>query len=83
MSALFEHASDRPVQRARAQLERAVRSRGDVLHDGVAVAVLVGDGDEDVKHRDGQRQQVVGIGRVRAESCGRYNEVRYIRQRYS
>jgi hypothetical protein len=37
--------------------------RGDLLHDRVTVAVLIGDGEQDVKHRDRQRQRVVGTGR--------------------
>ena len=60
---LVEHAPDRAIERARAQLERAVRSRRDVLHDGVTMAILVRDGDQDVKHRNRQRQQALGIGR--------------------
>src|SRR5262245_21696395 len=39
--ALFEHAPDGAVERARAETDPAVGPRGHVLHDGVAVAVAV------------------------------------------
>ena len=43
-------------------LERdgAVGARGDVLDDGVAVAVLVGERHQDVERDRRQRQQLVG-----------------------
>jgi hypothetical protein len=49
------------------------------------MAVLVGNSDEDVKRRNGQRQQVVGVslwrhGEGKQSSCD-YNAKRYIRQR--
>ena len=61
--ALFEHPSDRSVQRAWTQLERAVGSSGDILHDRVAMTILISDGNEDVKGGDWQWQQVARIRR--------------------
>ena len=54
--ALVEHPLDRSVQGPGAELHRAVGPRGDVLHDGVAMPILVGEGDQDLKDRGRQRQ---------------------------
>src|SRR5690242_10955036 len=47
--ALLEQSLDRPIQRARAEFQRAAGPLGDVLHDRVAVAVPVSQRDEDVE----------------------------------
>ena len=61
---LFEHALDGAVQRAGAQLELAVRARGHILNDGVAVPVLLGHGQQNVESRGRKRQE-----RIRLREC--------------
>ena len=61
---LLEHALDRSVERAGAQLQLSAGARRDVLDDGVAVPVLVGQGQQDVERRGRQRQQRVDLRRV-------------------
>jgi hypothetical protein len=58
---LVEHPLDRAIQGARTELEVTVRARRDILHDRVAVAVLVGQGHEDVKRRRGKGKKVVDV----------------------
>src|SRR5439155_3302258 len=53
--AVMEHPLDGAVQRPGAEPQRAAGARGDVLHDGVAVALAVGERDEDMKDGEGQR----------------------------
>jgi hypothetical protein len=43
--ALFQHALYGAIKGAGAELELARSAGGDVLNDGVAVAVLIGDGE--------------------------------------
>src|SRR5262249_21284383 len=62
--ALFEHAADGAVQRSGAELYLAARASGDILHNRVAMAVAVGQRDEDVEDGAGKRQQRIGL-RVR------------------
>ena len=52
-----EHALDGAIERARAQLELAVRAGGDILNDRVAVAVFLGQGEQDMER--GRRQHVL------------------------
>src|SRR5437868_11903407 len=52
---VVEHALEGAVERAGAEAQRAVGARGDVPHDRVAVAVAVGERDEDVENGGGQR----------------------------
>src|ERR1700730_3009921 len=56
---VVQQALDRAVERARADAQLPVRARGHVLHDGVAVALAVGDGDENVERGDGQRHTAI------------------------
>jgi hypothetical protein len=46
---LFEEALDGAVERAGAEADFAGGAFGDFLHDGIAVAVAVGEGNENVK----------------------------------
>ena len=64
---LLDHSSDRPIERAGAQTKLAVGSCLDVLDDGVAVPLALGEGKQDVQRCRGQRQEVVG-GRFRAHA---------------
>ena len=52
------------VERAGAQAKLAVGARLDVLDDGVAVALLIDEGQEDVERRRRQRQQGVDFSAV-------------------
>ena len=47
--ALFEHPLNRAVKRPGAQLQFAVRARGHVLDDGVAMPVVDGHGERNVE----------------------------------
>jgi hypothetical protein len=47
--ALLQHAADGTVKRAGTECDLAIGTRGDVLHDGVAVAVAIGERDQDVE----------------------------------
>ena len=61
---LLQHALDGSVERARAEPQLAARAGFDVLDDGVAVAILLRDGEQDVKRGGRQRQQcrdLVGV----------------------
>src|SRR5262249_23339481 len=51
-----EHALEASVECAGAELERVIGLRGYVLHDAVPVTLLVGEGEEDVKHRRRERE---------------------------
>src|SRR5258706_11838547 len=55
--ALLEHPLNGAIQRSRTEPQLAVRACGDVLNDRVAMAVLIGDGHENVKRRGRQRKQ--------------------------
>ena len=57
-----EHPLDGAVERARAHADRAVGDALDLLHDGVAMPILVGQRQQDVGDGRRQRQEVVGIG---------------------
>src|SRR6266540_1498638 len=59
--ALLEHALDRAIQRAGAELQFSAGTRFDVLDNRVAVAVLVGQREQDVKRRGRQREQTVDL----------------------
>ena len=48
---VLEHALNRSIQRARAQPDRAVGASGDILNDRVAMTILVGQRDQDMKGR--------------------------------
>src|SRR5262249_27460598 len=58
---LLQHPLNRSVQGAGAQTQLAAGAVGDVLDDSVAVAVLVGERDENVKHRRLKRQKRPGF----------------------
>src|SRR5688572_28605099 len=58
---LLQHAADGGVERARALHHLALGARSDVLHDRIAVAVAVGQRDQDVKDRCWQRQETVYV----------------------
>src|SRR5438067_4195485 len=60
---VVEHALEGAVERAGAEAQRAVGARGDLLHDRVAVAVAVGERDEDVENGGGQRHPRATISR--------------------
>ena len=68
--ALFKHSLNRAVERSRAHLQLAAGARRNFLHDGVAVAVLIGKRNQNVKYGNGER--------VHSEL--NYDESRYIRQ---
>jgi hypothetical protein len=55
--ALFEHALNGTVEGAGAEFERPPGTGGDVLDDGVAVAVLIGDGEQNVEGGVGEGEQ--------------------------
>src|SRR3989442_6985070 len=59
--ALLEHPLNRAIQRARTQLQLAAGALRHVLDDGVAVAVLVGDREKNVKGRRRQREERVRL----------------------
>src|SRR4029434_10850910 len=52
-----DHALDRPVEGARAELDVATGARRDVALDGVPVAFLVGQRQEDLELRHREREQ--------------------------
>src|SRR5262249_61526014 len=55
--AVGEQTFDDAVERAGAQADGAAGELLDRLHDGVAVDLAVGERDEHVEHRRGERQQ--------------------------
>ena len=59
--AVVEHALDRPVERAGAQLDVSVGSRGDVLNDRVSVTRVVCERHEDMERRRRERQLSVDV----------------------
>src|SRR4030095_4808571 len=71
---LLEHPANRTVQRAGAQLHLALGPGGDVLHDRVAVAIAIGERDQDVEHGRGQREQRCGVRVVHAAN---YTTIKY------
>ncbi|MND00981.1 hypothetical protein D3C83_197810 [compost metagenome] len=52
--AVSQKALDDAIERPGPKFHRAIRARADVLDDGVAVAVFVGQRHEDMEHRRGQ-----------------------------
>jgi hypothetical protein len=50
----FEKAFDGAIERAGAELNFAGGALGDFLHDGIAVAIAIGQGDEDVEAIGGE-----------------------------
>src|SRR5205814_1402101 len=58
---LLEHAMDGPVQGAGAKFELTIGARFDVLDDGIAMPVAIGEGEEDMKRDRGERQQGVDV----------------------
>ena len=61
---LLYHARDGPIERPGAQAKLAVGARLHVLDDGVAVALLVDEGQEDVERCRWQRQKGVDFSAV-------------------
>ena len=59
--ALLQHPPHGAVERAGAEAHLAVGALADVLHDRVAVPLLVGEGDQDVEDRGGQRQEGIDV----------------------
>src|SRR6185503_2214997 len=57
-----DHALDRAVERAGAELDIACGAGGDLALDGVPVALLIGEGEEDLELGHGQRQHRLRIG---------------------
>src|SRR5580658_888157 len=55
--ALFEESFNGAVERARAETNLAARAFGDFLHDGIAVAVAVGERDENVESVTGKEER--------------------------
>ena len=53
-----QHPLDRSVQRARPHARGALGEALDLLHDGVAVSILIGERQQDVRDRRGQGQEV-------------------------
>ena len=68
-----------PIQRPRAHPDPAVGPIGHVLHDRVAMPVLVADGDQYVQKRRRQRQEGDDVGVVGSH----VTNVRYIELRHS
>ena len=62
--AVLEQPLDDAVQRAGAQPDRTVRPLLDFLDDGVAVLFTVGERQQDMEQRRGQRQGVMGVAQV-------------------
>jgi hypothetical protein len=59
---LFEHPPDRAVERAGAQVNLALRPRGDILHDRVTMAIAISQRHKDVERGRRQRQKGLRIG---------------------
>jgi hypothetical protein len=57
---LFEEAFDGAVERAGAEPNLAAGAFGDFLHDGIAVAVAVGERDENVESVTGKKERAHG-----------------------
>jgi len=57
---LLQQTPDRGVERAGAEPHRARRARGDLLHDRVAVALPVGERNEDVEGVARERERPHG-----------------------
>ena len=60
-----QHPLDGAVERARQQSDLAVCPALDLLHDGVAVALLIGHGEQDAEHLRAQRELIVAT----SDSC--------------
>ena len=61
--AVLEHPLDGSVQRAGTELHPAVRASGDILHDGVAMPILIGESDQNLEHGRLQRNGERGLFR--------------------
>ena len=55
---VIDEAFDGGIQRSRIELYGAIRVRCNVLHDRVAVALLIGESDENLKGRCREREEV-------------------------
>src|SRR5205085_11884457 len=58
---LLEHPMDGPVQGAGAKFELTVGARFDVLDDGIAMPVAIGEREQDMKRDRGERQQGIDV----------------------
>src|SRR5262249_40452790 len=76
---LLQHALDGGVERRRAQAHPSVGEGGDLLHEGVPVAFVVGQGNQDVEHRLREGQHLLQLALVAAAHHARY----YIDDRYT
>jgi hypothetical protein len=54
--ALFEETLDGAIERAGAEANLSARSLADFLHDGIAVAVTISEGYENVKSISGKKK---------------------------
>src|SRR5579859_7340201 len=54
---IAEHALDRAVERARSHASLALGSRGNLLHNAVAMALTVDEGQQDVEDRRSQGKE--------------------------
>jgi hypothetical protein len=59
--ALLEHAADGTVKSSGAQLDLALGPGCDILHDGVAMTVAIGERDQDMEDGRWERQERVWV----------------------
>jgi hypothetical protein len=59
--AVFQHSMDRTIERAGAEADSAFGPRCDVLHDGVAVAVMIRERYQDVESVFVERKEILGV----------------------
>ena len=63
-----EQALDHRIESAGTEADAPARPLGDVLEDGVAVPIAIGERDEDIERVPRQRQEVVGLGAFTADA---------------
>jgi hypothetical protein len=64
----FKQPLDHRIEGAGTQADASVRPFSDVLEDGVAMAISIGQRDEDIKGIPRQRQETVRFGTFTADS---------------
>jgi hypothetical protein len=60
---LVGESLDHPIQIARVEPDEATRTLGDLLHEGVAVAVVLGQCEQELEIDGLQGKKVAGVGR--------------------
>ena len=80
---LRQHSLDGAVERPRSELDQAPGALGDLLHDGIAVALGIEQREQDVELGGRQGKQSRGVARGTGQGRSVYIGSNYIVRRYS